>query len=124
MSQAKQEWKTCPIRQTGENLRRSRPARIPPADPIHGKEGQGEGCSRPRRDGCGQGLHGSFLASARQPLQAGADTDEHDVGLLLALAGVDDEDGRHAENPDRRPDKGDKRFKDEDWEQHFLFDYI
>ena len=26
--------------------------------------------------------------------------------------------------PIAAPDKGDKRFKDEDWEQHFLFDYI
>ncbi|MDX9706326.1 MAG: class I poly(R)-hydroxyalkanoic acid synthase [Azospira sp.] len=27
-------------------------------------------------------------------------------------------------NPVAAPEKGDKRFKDEDWEQHFLFDYI
>ncbi|MFA7292048.1 MAG: class I poly(R)-hydroxyalkanoic acid synthase [Rhodocyclaceae bacterium] len=27
-------------------------------------------------------------------------------------------------NPTAAPEKGDKRFKDEDWEQHFLFDYI
>ncbi|HEX5802114.1 MAG TPA: class I poly(R)-hydroxyalkanoic acid synthase, partial [Azospira sp.] len=27
-------------------------------------------------------------------------------------------------NPVASPEKGDKRFKDEDWEQHFLFDYI
>jgi polyhydroxyalkanoate synthase len=26
--------------------------------------------------------------------------------------------------PIAAPDKGDKRFKDEDWEQHFMFDYI
>ena len=27
-------------------------------------------------------------------------------------------------SPIAAPDKGDKRFKDEDWEQHFMFDYI
>ena len=27
-------------------------------------------------------------------------------------------------NPVAAPEKADKRFKDEDWEQHFLFDYI
>jgi polyhydroxyalkanoate synthase len=26
--------------------------------------------------------------------------------------------------PGRRPEKGDKRFKDEEWEEHFLFDFI
>ena len=38
-------------------------------------------------------------------------------GSMLKMAGM-------PMNPIAAPEKGDKRFKDEDWEQHFLFDYI
>ena len=40
-------------------------------------------------------------------------------GSMMKMMGMP-----HAAAPVAVPQKGDKRFKDEDWEQHFLFDFI
>ena len=41
------------------------------------------------------------------------------------MAGLDaEDDGRRDASPSPSPAQGDKRFKHEDWHEHFLFDYI
>jgi polyhydroxyalkanoate synthase len=85
-----------------------------------------KGDQRPRRRTRHRpGLHGHDGQAAGQPLSPRPGPDEPGVGLLLPVAALHDAPHRRgAGTPVATPAKDDKRFKDEEWQEHFLFDFM